>query len=136
MVRKVQLFLCVLLLVCSSVQGQTNRGVISGTVTDSDGQPLAGASVVIDSLKAGVATGNDGRYALRGLNYGRYSLRISFTGFGPFDTVVFVNGNTIVDASLKEALFVTDEVIVRGSRAGNRTPMAHSTVLAAEMQIP
>ena len=70
--------------------GQNNRGVITGTVTDSDGLPLAGASVVIDSLKAGVATGNDGRYALRGMNYGRYALRISFTGFEPFDTVVVV----------------------------------------------
>ena len=117
-----------------AVQGQTNRGVITGTVTDSEGTPLAGASVVVDSLKAGVATGNDGRYALRGVNYGGYALRISFTGFEPFDTVVVVSGNTIVDASLKEALFVTDDVIVRGSRAGSRTPMAHSTVLAAEMR--
>ena len=123
-----------MLLVCSAVQGQNNRGIITGKVTDSDGLPLAGASVVVDSLKAGVATGNDGRYALRGMNYGRYALRISFTGFEPFDTVVVVSGNTIVDASLKEALFVTDEVIVRGSRAGSRTPMAHSTVLAAEMR--
>lgn len=123
-----------MLLVCSAAPGQNNHGVITGTVTDRDGLPLAGASVIIDSLKAGMATGNDGRYALRGMNYGRYSLRISFTGFEPFDTVVIVQGNTIVDASLKEALFVTDEVIVRGSRAGSRTPMAHSTIVASEMR--
>jgi iron complex outermembrane receptor protein len=45
-----------------------------------------------------------------------------------------LQGNAIVDASLKEALFVTDEVIVRGSRAGTRTPMAHSTIEAPEMR--
>jgi hypothetical protein len=65
MVRIFPLFLWVLLLVSSAVQGQANRGVITGTVTDSDGAPLAGASVVVDSLKAGVATGNDGQYNLR-----------------------------------------------------------------------
>jgi iron complex outermembrane receptor protein len=134
MVRKFSLILSVLVLISSAVQGQTSRGVISGTVTDSHGAPLAGASVVVDSLKAGVATGNDGHYTLRGLNYGRYALRISFTGFEPFDTVVVVSGNIMADASLKEALFVTEEVIVRGSRAGSRTPMAHSTVLASEMR--
>ena len=134
MVRKISIFLSLLLLACSAANGQSSRGVITGKVTDSDGLPLAGASVVIDSLKAGVATGNDGQYALRGMNYGRHALRISFTGFEPFDTVVIVQGNTIIDASLKEALFVTDEVIVRGSRAGTRTPMAHSTVEAREMR--
>jgi len=123
-----------MLFFCSSVPGQNNRGVITGTVTDSDGLPLAGASVVIDSLKAGVATGNDGRYSLRGMNPGRYALHISFTGYEPLDTVVAVSGQTIVDASLKEALFVTDDVIVRGSRAGNRTPMAFSTIMASEMR--
>ncbi len=123
-----------MLFFCSSVPGQNNRGIITGTVTDSAGLPLAGASVVIDSLKAGVATGNDGRYSLRGMNHGRYALRISFTGYEPHDTVVAVSGQTIVDASLKEALFVTDDVIVRGSRAGSRTPMAYSTIMASEMR--
>jgi len=134
MARKFSLLLSVMLLVGYAALGQNNRGLITGTVTGSDGLPLAGASVVIDSLKAGMATGNDGRYALRGLNYGMYALRISFTGFEPFDTVVVVKGNTIVDASLKEALFVTDEVVVRSSRAGSRTPMAHSTIVASDMR--
>src|SRR5674476_1534745 len=134
MVKKLCLFLSVMLFVCSVAPAQNNHGVITGIVSDSNGLPLAGASVVIDSLKAGVATGNHGRYALRGLNYGRYALRISFTGFEPFDTVVVVNVQTVVDASLKEALFVTDEVIVRSSRAGSRTPMAHSTIVASEIR--
>lgn len=117
-----------------SMAGQRLSGVITGRVTDAGGAPMAGASVVIESLKAGVAADNDGRYALRGLRDGTYSLSISFTGYESLDTVVSVRGTAVVNVSLKEGLFVAEEVIVRGSRAGNRTPMAHSTVEAAELR--
>ncbi|MCA1742282.1 MAG: TonB-dependent receptor, partial [Bacteroidales bacterium] len=86
------------------------------------------------SLRTGVAADNDGRYALRGLRDGTYSLRISFTGYEPLDTVVVVRGTTVADVSLREGLFLAEEVIVRASRAGNRTPMAHSTVHASELR--
>jgi len=107
---------------------------ITGRVTGADGQPLAGASVIIDTLMTGVATDNDGRYSLRGLRDGTYALRITFTGFEPLDTVVTVYGATVADAVLKEALYVAEGVIVRGSRAGSRTPMAYTTIDASDMR--
>ena len=134
MVRKFLFFISLMLAAGVAVSGQRSGGMITGRVTDAGGVPMAGASVVIDSIRAGVATGNDGRYALRGLRDGTYALRISFTGYDTFDTLVVVRGTAVADASLKEALFVAEEVIVRGSRAGNRTPMAHSTVEAAELR--
>ncbi|MDF1559498.1 MAG: TonB-dependent receptor [Bacteroidales bacterium] len=121
---------------CNTVNGQRLSGTVTGRVTDAEGHPLAGASVVIESLMTGVATDNDGRYALRGLREGTYALRISYTGYEPFDTVVAVTGTGSVpaDAALDEALFVAEEVIVRGSRAGARTPMAHTTVRSEELR--
>lgn len=134
MVRKFGFFVCLMMIAGGVATGQRLSGIIAGRVSDTGGQPLAGASVVIDSLRAGVATGNDGRYVLRGLRDGTYALRISFTGYEPLDTVVVVRGTAVADASLREGLFVTEEIIVRGSRAGNRTPMAHSTVQASELR--
>jgi iron complex outermembrane receptor protein len=134
MVRKFLVFISLILAAVIVSLGQRPVGMITGRVSDAGGVPMAGASVVIDSIRAGVATGNDGRYALRGLRDGTYALRISFTGYDTFDTLVVVRGTAVADASLKEALFVAEEVIVRGSRAGNRTPMAHSTVEAAELR--
>lgn len=123
-----------LLAAVGPVTAQRFSSVITGRVSDTDGLPLAGASVVIDSLRAGVATDNDGRYVLRGLRDGPYAVRISFTGYEPLDTVVVVRGTAVADASLRERLFMADEVIVRAGRAGNRTPMAHSTVYASELR--
>ncbi len=136
MVRKLFLPVFIILMTCHAVSGQRHSGTITGRVTDAGGYPLAGASVVLESLMTGVATDNEGRYALRGLREGTYAVRISYTGYEPFDTVVTVTGAGPVpaDAALDEALFVAEEVIVRGSRAGARTPMAHSTVQSEELR--
>ena len=135
MVRKISVIVLFMLLACHLASGQKDRGVITGIVRDVDGVPLAGASVVIDSIRAGVATGNDGRYALRGLRDGSYALRISYTGYETIDTTVVLKGSAVADASMKEAVYVTEEVVVRASRAGSRTPMAYTTVKATELRV-
>ncbi len=132
--RKILFFIIMIMAAAGAVAGQRFGGMITGRITDEAGAPMAGASVVIESLRAGVAADNDGRYALRGLRDGTYALRISFTGYEPLDTVVVVSGTAVIDASLREGMFLAEEVIVRGSRAGNRTPMAHSTVHASELR--
>jgi iron complex outermembrane receptor protein len=134
MMRKFLFFMFLMIFFSATATGQRFGGMITGRVSDAEGLPMAGASVVIDSIRAGVAAGNDGSYALRGLRDGTYALRISFTGYETFDTVVVVRGTAVADASLREGLFVAEGVIVRGSRAGNRTPMAHSTVEASELR--
>ncbi|HUW92252.1 MAG TPA: carboxypeptidase-like regulatory domain-containing protein [Bacteroidales bacterium] len=117
-----------------SVSGQQSRGFIGGLVRDSEGHPLSGASVLIDSLSAGVATGNNGRYMLRGLKNGVYKVRFSFTGYETVTETVTLTGIASVDVILGEATVIADEVIVRGSRAGSRTPMAHTTIEGSELR--
>jgi len=134
MVRKLSFVISAMVLLTGVLSGQRQGGMLTGSVTDKAGMPMAGASVIIMESGTGVATGNDGSYALRGLRDGTYDLRISFTGYEPFDTLLVFRGSAVVDASLSEALYVAGEVIVRGSRAGARTPMAHSTVGAEELR--
>lgn len=129
-------FIMVLILLasCVSASGQQERGILTGRVTDSGGAALAGASVVIDSLKTGVAADNNGRYQLRGLKEGSYHLRYSYTGYDTRDTVITVRGETVVNIILPEALYIAEDVVVKAGRAGNRTPMAHTTVEAATIR--
>lgn len=134
MVSRISVVMVMVVLLSGSLSGQRHNGIITGRVTDGNGLPLAGASVVIKALGAGIATDNDGMYTLRGLNEGSQNVRISFTGYEPLDTVVVLRGTAVVDASLREALFAAGEVIVRGSRAGARTPMAHSTIGYEELK--
>ena len=134
MMRKIAVFISVMMLLPGILSGQRHSGMITGRVTDETGIPMAGASVVLKETGTGVATGNDGHYSLRGLRDGSYNIRISFTGYEAIDTAVVVSGMAVADVMLKEALFIAGEVIVRGSRAGTRTPMAHSTVGSEELR--
>ena len=123
-----------MLFLSASISGQRYSGTITGRVSDENGMPMAGATVVTIQAGAGVAADNEGRFALRGLRDGTYNIRISYTGYEPLDTLVVLNGTAMIDAALKEALYVAGEVIVRGSRAGARTPMAHTTIGSEELR--
>ena len=87
---------------------QTFRGTITGTVTDSSGAAVAGATVTIKNVDTGlirstVSTG-DGTYNVPELPIGNYTVTIAQTGFQTSVTTgvtVDVSSERRVDASLK-----------------------------------
>lgn len=95
----------VTLLCCSLVFSQEKT--ITGSVTDSDGVPLAGASIVVVESNLGVATDFDGNYSIQATE--GQTLLISYIGFETQEIVVGVDDNYNVILSLGNAL---DEVVV------------------------
>jgi hypothetical protein len=75
----------VLLLVAVSGYAQGNLGAISGTVTDSSGSVVAGASVTITNQATGVAvqviTDERGFYSRESIPTGQYRIDVKATGF-------------------------------------------------------
>ena len=60
-------YLCFLISVCTyiiSVQGQTVLNTINGSVSDSEGQPIPGVSVITTDGKYGTITDNEGNFML------------------------------------------------------------------------
>mgnify|MGYP001156955016 FL=1 len=84
---------------------------ITGNVTDSDGNPLPGASVVEVGTSNGTSTDFDGNYSLE-LENDSASLQFSFIGFESI--TVAVGDSDTVNASLSEADSSLDEVVVTG----------------------
>lgn len=76
--------LCLLLCFCTAL-AQDFRGTASGTVTDSQGQSVAGASVTAHSIADGtdhtVTTDGTGRYQIPFLSPGRYDVIVKKDGF-------------------------------------------------------
>ena len=68
-----------------SLLAQTFRGTVLGTVTDSSGAAVPGATVTIKNLDTGltrvVATSEDGSYAAPELPIGTYSVNVEKAGF-------------------------------------------------------
>ena len=64
---------------------QTFRGTIQGTVTDSSGAALVGATVTIRNVETGVdritKTTTDGAYLMPELQVGTYTVSVSMNGF-------------------------------------------------------
>ena len=73
----------------SSVQAQGLTGQISGTVTDSGGGVLPGATVVIKNagtnLTRETVTGADGAFLFPDLLAGKYDLTVTVNGFKTYE---------------------------------------------------
>lgn len=80
-------FYCLLaaILLSAAAYGQTSKGTIAGTVTDSTGAAVAGATVTAKASTGGesrtVATGDFGEFRIEAINPGPYDLTVSAKGF-------------------------------------------------------
>jgi len=106
---KFRSFYCALLLVGLSLTAwaQTSRGTVSGTVNDSTGAVISGASVVLTNIETTVTrstvTNNDGFYRFDAVDLGTYTIKFTSAGFGAItksNVVVSANLTSTVDTQL------------------------------------
>ena len=89
---------------------QAAFGQVSGTVTDADGIPLPGASVVVKGTTKGTTTDFDGNYSIAVAADG--TLAFSYIGYSTEE--VPVNNQSTINVSLEEDAAMLDEVILVG----------------------
>lgn len=123
------LFLLSLFLGSISISAQNN---ITGTVTDTQGEPLTGASVLIKGTQQGVSTDIDGNFALK-VAQGK-TLVVSYIGY--ITQEVLVKG-TNLNIVLKEDQQILDEVVVVGYGTMQRKDLTGSisTVQAKDLNV-
>ena len=102
------IFTMLLLAIVWSVSAQ--NVTIKGTVTDENGEPIIGASVLEKGTNAGVSTDIDGNFSLKVT--GKNPLVVSYIGMDAQE--VNITGKTQVNVVLKENSKVLDEVVVIG----------------------
>ena len=106
------------------MQGMTMASnQISGRVVDdNDASPLIGATVVLSNESGkqimGVTTDVNGRFELKEVTTGDYTLQCSYIGYEPFMMVLkqFERNTDLGEIRLKPASEVLDEVVVKGDR--------------------
>jgi iron complex outermembrane receptor protein len=112
---------------------QTGNSVISGRVTDQEGNPLQGASVTIARNLKGVISDSNGNFIFKGLRDGIYMLRVSYLGYKTAEKEVNLKERAMLEIKLIQSSVMAGEVIVESVRAGNRSPMAYSTITSEEL---
>lgn len=105
---------------------------LSGKV-NGDGEELVGASVVLTQNLYGVSTDGDGNFEFRNLKKGDYTLKISFIGFETKELQLKLESDRQISIELQPDVVLTDEILVSATRAGNKTPVAYSTVTSDEL---
>jgi hypothetical protein len=117
---------------------QQSLGAINGTVKDSSGAAVSGASVkmrnVATNLEQSARSKNDGSYSVVDLPIGTYVVTISKDGFRTEEhSQILVRGNltTTVDASLQPGA-VTSTVTVNGTPLLNETDTTNGFTLSEQ----
>ncbi|MBL4939566.1 MAG: TonB-dependent receptor [Lutibacter sp.] len=111
---KRQLILAIFSLFTMAIYAQSYQ--VTGTVTDTDNQPLPGVSVTIEGTSRGTTTDFDGKYTIKV----EMSENLIFSYVGYNDKKLQMDGTKTFDVVLVSGVSL-NEVVVIGSRNPNRT---------------
>ena len=133
MMKKVFVIACVFILLPLLVLGQQNTLVISGKVTDTEGNPLPGANIVLKDYNLGAATDRLGFYkftvAQRFLKGQEVEMTARFIGYyWKTEKVSLSPGTVTKDFKLEEDVLEMDAVVVTGVAEETKKSMAPFSV--------
>jgi iron complex outermembrane receptor protein len=126
--KRFNFWLLLQLLVVAALGQHNLKGVVTA-----DGEPLPGASVVIENTFYGVSAKSDGSFEFRNLKTGEYTLKASFVGFETQEISVKVPTEQSVTFELAPTFIMTGEVLVSATRAKDKTPVAYTNISGEEI---
>ena len=108
---------------------------IGGVVSDESDNPIVGANVIVEGTDLGSAADADGYYSIE-LEAGSHTVTASAIGYKSQSSEVSVKEGdaNIANFVLSVSAIEMSALEVLASRAGEKTPVAHSTVDKAEME--
>ena len=130
---------CALLIAPGTAAAQTVTGTIQGTVTDTTGVGVPGATITIQSLDTNtsrdVVSADQGRYSAPFLPLGRYRLTAKLAGFGSVvrEASVALNTTTVVDFRVNPAIAETTTVVAEPPRINSTTQDVKQSLSAEQI---
>lgn len=105
-------FICLLVLLYGTGKAQN---IISGTVTNQNNEPLAGANIYLPELNKGTVANANGEYNLSNLSNGKIKVQFSYLGYtSRIETVILKNSNALLNVTLHQAPIETEGIVVTG----------------------
>lgn len=124
-------FVLVFMLVGVKLMGQFS---ISGQVFDEEKKPLAGANVVLVGTQQGTITNSKGYFYFLKVPQGNYQLQVSFVGCEPYQEEIELQADWNSSIALRYDNILAEEIIVKSTRAGKKSPIAKTNVAKEEIE--
>ena len=118
--QKFSLLTCILFI---GVLVQAQELQVTGNVTDENGEPLPGVTIVVEGTTNGTVTNLDGKYTLS-VSSEVENLTFSFVGMKT--TVVPINNRSVIDLSMISIDLGLDEVVVTGYQTQRKADLTGS----------
>ena len=110
-------FLVVLMLSSTLIFAQNN---ISGSVSDESGNPVPGATVVVEGTNTGVVTDFDGNYQINA----SAGDQLTFSSLGFASQTITVGNQSQINVTLMSSVDILDEVVVSGYQTQQRRSLS------------
>ena len=125
-IRKPMTAILLLILLCTgntiTAVAQTGNGHVKGQITDADGGPLPGASILIKGTNRGVTSDLAGNFTFLNLSPGKLVLVTNYMGFKPVEMEVTVKSGETVTTKVQLSSNVTNlrNVTISSFREGQQ----------------
>jgi TonB-dependent receptor len=128
LVQFVASLLMSLLLLSPAVFAQSDKGVIAGSVVDSQGGAVPGAQLQLAPLGIISVSNNQGLFNLPAVPAGHYTLSVSYIGFETQKTEINITGNQVLNVNLTlKVASTSEEILVTADRPHGETEAINQT---------
>ncbi len=126
-------FLLLTGLIFISVQ-MFSQHMLNGVVHTEDGDPLAGATILMKPGDQGTVTDRNGQFRFSNVSEENVQITVSFLGYEKWQENINLSKTSTLEITLEPRSQLTEEVVVTAYRAGSRTPVAHTNLGREELQ--
>jgi iron complex outermembrane receptor protein len=105
---------------------------VTGKVSDKSATALPGATVKLNGKST--VTNNEGSFKFINVKAGDHVLTFSYVGYQSATRSFTLNADQTFDVQLSPSTFLADEVIVRATRAGEKSPTTYKNIGKAEIE--
>ncbi len=117
------------MLMILSANAQTGATInVRGTIKDVTGEPIVGASILLQGTTSGVVTDYNGNFSIQAPGNG--TLVISYVGY--LTQTISINNRNIISIIMQEDTELLEEVVVIGYGTARKTDLTGSIATIAE----
>ncbi|MEJ7694485.1 TonB-dependent receptor [Daejeonella sp.] len=108
---------------------------VSGKITDKQtGEALSRAGIYVENSFVSSQADQAGNYTLKNLKPGQYIIRISYLGYQTKQQNISVTSNSTINFELNRNSLLADEVLVRATRATEKSATTYRNVSKDELE--